>query len=33
MAGRAGSEEFYRLLAGLAGGAQRLRDCRAGDFP
>jgi hypothetical protein len=33
MAGRAGPEEFYRLLTGLAGGARRLRDCRAGDCP
>jgi hypothetical protein len=33
MAGGAGSEEFYRLLAGLAGAARRLRDCRAGDCP
>ena len=33
MAGRAGSEEFYRLLAGLAGGARRLQDCRPGDCP
>ncbi len=36
MAGRAGPGEFYRLLAelaGLAGGARRLRDCRAGDCP
>jgi hypothetical protein len=32
-AGRAGSEEFYRLLAGLAGGARRLQDCRPGDCP
>ena len=36
MAGRAGPGEFYRLvaeLARLAGGAQRLQDCRAGDCP
>lgn len=33
MAGRARPEEFYWLLAGLAGGARRLRDCRAGDCP
>lgn len=33
MAGQAEPEEFYRLLAGLAGGARRLRDCRAGECP
>jgi hypothetical protein len=32
-AGRAGPEEFYQLLAGLASSARRLRDCRAGDCP
>jgi hypothetical protein len=35
-AGRARSGEFYQLLAELAsleGGARRLRDCRADDFP
>jgi hypothetical protein len=34
--GRAGTGEFYRLLAevaGLAGGVRRLRDCRAADCP
>jgi hypothetical protein len=36
MTGRTGPDDFYRLLAELArlaGGARRLRDCRAGDCP
>ena len=28
-----GPDEFYQMLAGLAGGARRLRNCRAGECP
>jgi hypothetical protein len=33
MAAQAEPEEFYRLLAGPAGGARRLRECQVGDCP